>query len=493
MMQNNPINNIVLELSQDLDLAFDEKNIDKIKSIIKTCKSLENTVDDISKIQLFYSIGTAYGSISELNIDSDFDIKSKYIMLQIYYFRKAISTSKIIDRYTDINVFINPLLCSLYTNYANILDDCGRKQLAIQMYNESIRINPKFSMASGNLAISLERYRYYLNENEHFYFCKEIKRLVENSISFSDPNRIDFAEDIFLELYNRYSHYDLAGKCTCKNIVTNNDSQDYQEWCLKNILFLNPLNDLQEMDLSILDDNLLLPSLLEKSDIRLKKILSMFNQIKQEYVYARFLCYSSKKLNKVHLADENVSLVNCFDYTQYSFRIEGLKTAFKTLYSLLDKVAMFINEYYILDSNPRRVNFHSIWNSFNSLDIILTKNIGLSSIYWITKDFDNEDNSLTANPDSKRLKNIRNYLEHRFANITLDFFGNSTNNESSRLYISENELRDYTLDLLHLIREVIFSLKNAVQISENEKKDSIDTDIITLPVRLKEIASEDKK
>lgn len=163
MMQNNPINNIVLELSQDLDLAFDEKNIDKIKSIIKTCKSLENTVDDISKIQLFYSIGTAYGSISELNIDSDFDIKSKYIMLQIYYFRKAISTSKIIDRYTDINVFINPLLCSLYTNYANILDDCGRKQLAIQMYNESIRINPKFSMASGNLAISLERYRYYLN------------------------------------------------------------------------------------------------------------------------------------------------------------------------------------------------------------------------------------------------------------------------------------------------------------------------------------------
>ena len=125
----------------------------------------------------------------------------------------------------------------------------------------------------------------------------------------------------------------------------------------------------------------------------------MFNQIKQEYVQARFLCCSIKKLNKVHLADENVSLVNCFDYTQCSFRIEGLKTAFKTLYSLLDKVAMFINEYYLLGINPRMVNFHSIWNSFNSLDIILTKNIGLSSIYQITKNFDNEDNSLTANPD----------------------------------------------------------------------------------------------
>ena len=72
----------------------------------------------------------------------------------------------------------------------------------------------------------------------------------------------------------------------------------------------------------------------------------MFNQIKQEYVYARYLCFNSIEIDSVHYADEYVNLIDCLDYVQYSIRIEGLKAAFKTLYSLLDKVAMLINEYY---------------------------------------------------------------------------------------------------------------------------------------------------
>ena len=70
----------------------------------------------------------------------------------------------------------------------------------------------------------------------------------------------------------------------------------------------------------------------------------MFNQIKQEYVYARYLCFNSIEVDSVHYADENVYLIDCLDYVQYSIRVEGLKASFKTLYSLLDKVAMFINE-----------------------------------------------------------------------------------------------------------------------------------------------------
>ena len=70
---------------------------------------------------------------------------------------------------------------------------------------------------------------------------------------------------------------------------------------------------------------------------------------------------------------------------------------------------------------PRQVNFHSIWRTNSNLNKLLDKNIGLSSIFWISKDFDNGDNSLTANPHAKLLKTIRNYLEHRFTNITLNF------------------------------------------------------------------------
>ena len=218
----------------------------------------------------------------------------------------------------------------------------------------------------------------------------------------------------------------------------------------------------------------------------------MFNQIKQEYVYARYLCFNSIESDSVHYADENVDLIDCLDYVQYSIRVEGLKASFKTLYSLLDKVAMFINEYYSLKIKTRQVNFHSIWRSNSDLNKMLDKNIGLSSIFWIEKDFDNGDNSLTANPHAKLLKTIRNYLEHRFTNITLNFIDGSEENNETRLYLTEFELQECTLDLLNLVREVIFSLKNAIQISENEKQSTLSSEVALIPINYEEVDSEDK-
>lgn len=495
MLTNNPINHSVLKLSMDFDNAFKDKNIEEIHRLIEFGKNMENTIDDISKIHLFYSIGTAYGDIFELSDNLVFNIDTDCIVQQIYYFRKAIEISNNIDINPENNRFVYPSLCSLYTNYANLLDACGRKQLAIKMYCKCIQINPKFTMASGNLAICLHHYRNFLSDNEHLHFIKKIKNLIETSITVSDPNRVDNAEKQFIKLYEQYLDYKDLDECSCKTIDYNPNSQKYREWCWNNGLYLNPLNDLQADDINRYDDNLLLPSLLFQSDKDLNKYISMFNQIKQEYVYARYLCFNSNEVDSVHYADENVYLIDCLDYVQYSIRVEGLKASFKTLYSLLDKVAMFINEYYSLKIKTRQVNFHSIWRSNSDLNKMLDKNIGLSSIFWIEKDFDNGDNSLTANPNSKRLKIIRNYLEHRFTNITLNIFNGSEDNEDNnetRLYLTESELQEFALDLLNLVREVIFSLKNAIQISENEKQSTLSSEVALIPINYEEVDLEDK-
>ena len=347
-------------------------------------------------------------------------------------------------------------------------------------------------MASGNLAISLDHYRYFIDENEQFHFVKEIKYLLESALSIVDPNRFSVAEEKFLKLYEDYSDFDVSNECTCKNHKYNTISQDYRQWCYDNILYLNPLNDLQSNEAQRYDDNLVLPNLMGNSKENPTKYFSMFNQIKQEYIYARFLCFDSLEVDEAHYADENVSLIDCLDYTQYSVRIEGLKTAFKTLYSLLDKVAMLLNDYFSVRVSARIVNFHSIWSRSNVLKELLNKNIGLLSIYWITKDFDNESDSMTANPDSKKLKIIRNYLEHRFTNVTLDFYNEEKISTESRLFLTEEELRSSTLNLLHLTREVIFSLRNAIQINEYQKKDLYGDSIVALPIFLRKFELEDK-
>lgn len=173
MLTNNLINHSVLKLSMDFDNAFKNKDIDEIYRLIEIGKNMENTIDDISKIHLLYSIGTAYGDIFELSDNLVFNIDTDCTVQQIYYFRKAIEISNNVDINPENNSFIHPLLCSLYTNYANLLDACGRKQLAIKMYCKCIQINPRFTMASGNLAICLHHYRNFLNDNEHLHFIKK--------------------------------------------------------------------------------------------------------------------------------------------------------------------------------------------------------------------------------------------------------------------------------------------------------------------------------
>lgn len=57
---------------------------------------------------------------------------------------------------------------------------------------------------------------------------------------------------------------------------------------------------------------------------------------------------------------------------------------------------------------------------------------------------------------------------------------------------TEYELRSYTIDLLHLVRELILSLKNAILISEVHKKQNLDDEILSLSMLFGEFKQEDK-
>ena len=57
MMKNkNPIDNKILEISVKLDLAYESRDIEEIKRLIYSVKKVENSFDELSKIQLFYSM-----------------------------------------------------------------------------------------------------------------------------------------------------------------------------------------------------------------------------------------------------------------------------------------------------------------------------------------------------------------------------------------------------------------------------------------------------
>lgn len=145
--------------------------------------------------------------------------------------------------------------------------------------------------------------------------------------------------------------------------------QAYKKWVLKNSLFLNPLNDVF-FDSAFAADVLQLPNMLV-GDYRAPVFQGFFNQMKQEYISARFFYYQYLEElpeHKIHYSDAGRKLVDTFDYTQLGLRYETLKNSFRMLYSIFDKVAYFINEYFELGVDRKKVSFKSIWLDHKKYD-----------------------------------------------------------------------------------------------------------------------------
>lgn len=58
----------------------------------------------------------------------------------------------------EYKLYVTGLKLPLYTNYANVLSNCGRKIYAIQYYRKVLEIKPDFHMARGNIGVALLYY-----------------------------------------------------------------------------------------------------------------------------------------------------------------------------------------------------------------------------------------------------------------------------------------------------------------------------------------------
>lgn len=199
--------------------------------------------------------------------------------------------------------------------------------------------------------------------------------------------------------------------------------QHYRQWSLERHLFLNPLNDLDTHSIAA-QDVLLLPS--HRADKSGITFLAFFNQLKQEYTYARWCLYEGSSCQRTHLADRDVMLAFNSDYALYAMGLEQVKTAFRCAYSLLDKVAYFVNDYWQLGISEEKVNFRSVWvevpkgkgRQVQVRQVFDTsKSLPLRGLFWLAKDIYNDRFRDVAHPSAKDLNSLRNHLEHKYVKI----------------------------------------------------------------------------
>lgn len=470
--------------SQALDECLDNSDWEKQREIVDSMEKRIEDFDEISQAKIYYCLGTTYGSIA----DREPDIKN--VNRQYFYYQKSInSLTATQSDFENSLPYIRGLFLPLYTNYANLLDLCGRKIPAIKYYLAALSADRNFSMALGNLGKAYHHYallmwdhvpRDYFNHCAYIYLDLAIEK---NKGAYPEALRHFRA---ILDRYNTDYIDFLENSLDMGTYSYTGDEGKYREWAMQHGLFLNPLNDLPFHDFYIATDDIHLPDMIVKIDAK-PVFHGLYNQLKQEYVFSRFLFYESlQQFEKPHYADKETCLFQFADYPSYSVRVEKMKTAFRIVYSLFDKIGFFLNQYFELGIAEKDIYFRKVWrdtrinknDSFNSV-LKPNQNFALNPLQWISRELFASPES-TANPSAGRINDIRNALEHKYVKVYNDFFPARVDGEIDDLafYLSETELEAYTYELLVLAREALINLSISVHIEEMKKKEKTDSTVI---------------
>lgn len=382
--------------------------------------------------------------------------------------------------------------CQILTNRATQLNVMGRFIDAIEGWDMALRIIPNFAMALANRGLGLKHYAGLLDNDRdrailllHAHdglIAATAADALYDSI-YSDSLVQQFAEEA--RTYAAAGDLDRIRELQDFDMPTLGHSKaerKYRKWCLDHRLFLNPLNDLGPHARAACDD-LILPCISERFDERPGVVtpppaIGFFNQMKQEYVSARFMLYEGFSDTKLHYSDRGVLLFDTLDYPMHSLATERVRTAYRITYSLLDKIAFLVNYYWKLEKITDRISFKNVWMVEGKTRILDRfkdcQNWPLRGLFWLSKELFDDQLKRTTGPDARELHDIRNALEHKFLQVhegwAQPFMLSSPSSEGLGVSIDSDLLEAKALRVMKIARSAMIQLALAIGVEERARK-----------------------
>jgi tetratricopeptide (TPR) repeat protein len=380
--------------------------------------------------------------------------------------------------------------CQILTNLANQLNTVGRFVEAIELWDRALALNPNFAMALGNRGAALLHYARALYDRRHaglMYVAghdsldRAVAETAEYDAAEPDEVRKWFTNQRDRLLKNaRIENIRESVALNGDSLGETADEKAYRTWCLQNRLFLNPLNDLGPHSIAA-RDALMLPSLRAPISVLPPPYIGFFNQMKQEFVSARFSYYEGITSQGVHFSDRDVLLYNTLEYPDYCLAVERMRTAYRVAYSLLDKIGFFINSYFAVGYKANQVYFSKVWrdppgNKPKVSDRFSNyENWPLRGLYWLSKDIYEEELQAVTEPDAQALKEVREHLEHKYLQVHQEWAVHepSRGTEDLAIYpLGRKVLSVRTLRVLKLVRAALIYLSLAIHREEQRRENS---------------------
>ena len=224
---------------------------------------------------------------------------------------------------------------------------------------------------------------------------------------------------------------------------------DYEYWVNTNYLRINRYCDVEPLSELSIADNVKLHQIKDTKEMQ-NIFASSFDEIKRTFVDTRKITYTAIK-------DE--------------IRIDLLKMTYKSFYSLLDKIAIFLKAYLSIPIEVHRVDFSTIWTDKKGLIrpefLAHPQNLSLLALYNVKLDvYGSKSVGYVVDEQTKDLQRIRNFLEHKIVSIR----DGAMEYDEYQLKISKRELALNTIRLAQLVRCSIIYLCNFVLHAEYDKK-----------------------
>lgn len=443
-----------------MDLGDKTKKVEYIDEAIANFEDLyKYGFEDIN-----FFLGTSYFLKHDLSsepqkyLTKDFEpilLKSKKFLL------KELSQNPNVD------------LRKTYINLANVYNNIGRELDGIEYY-EHVIAKTGSAYALLNKGISLYRYAMFIDNpipilsEAYAYFV----HLFNHPKSSDDLKRKSkFYID---DLMRRFSE-EILKDDICDDLIrpTNDSFNGFMiNFCLDYRLYLNLCNYCQRCQNAI-GDSIVMEKIIGEvvdnvEDDLFSKLTSYLNQLKMDYVSARFLLILSQYEGfDLDIITNDVYIIDNQFREENDIRVQLLKDSFKNFFNILDKIAYFINDYLELGISPKKVDFRRVWYNNNKKTkihekLILLDNKGLTALYDIFLDVEYGN-------EKEYLRNTRNDLTHKYLRIV---------REENGVDKTLEELKYETIEIAILAKNAIIYLMRLVKIHECQKEEDLGVEFI---------------
>ena len=475
--------NALKHIGQLVDLSCDLKKRDGLERAIELAKELRaNKTTKNQETLLDYFTANAWAGLRRLaSTDgrTPWDWQQKEMENELFHLRSAIQS----DGFKTLDEVWR---CQILTNLANLYDSIGRFIEALDYWGQVLETNPSFGMARGNRGIALGSITRFLYDQGHAgMFLTRAYEEIQAALHEQKYLQADAAKAL-----NEYlakidavltKHANLrAAQLDSSSLGQSEDEIAYRKWCLKECLFLNPLNDLELCSVAA-RDVLMLPTIVTRVDEG-PNHLGFYNQMKQEFVSARYIYYEGLRSQSAHYSDREVMLYDTLDYPCYSLAVEKIKVAFRAAYSLLDKTSYFLNDYLKLGIAERDVNFKTFWYAARDKkkglrsEFQKCENWPLRGLFWLSQDLYNDSPGFRGHvePQAQKLYEIRQHLEHKYLKLHEHGTPDSSSDikgqdDTLALRIGRKDFEVKTLQLLKMVRASLIYLSLAVHQEERSR------------------------